>query len=171
MLLLDAVLGADKAALSARSRCRLGTGPRRAPPASARPPRGRSFHSHVPLGDLEGGSALCMDSLGPPSTARFASNEPSGPNPVSPSVVRLARSNPLLVIDPSGARNLRAAAGRPGLRVCPSPALQDRAAFEASLQTLLRWPIDHALVSHGEPVIGDGGRQINDDLRAFAETW
>lgn len=58
-----------------------------------------------------------------------------------------------------------------GLRFCPPPALQDRAAFEASLQTLLRWPIDHVLVSHGEPVIGDGGRQINDALRAFAETW
>lgn len=57
-----------------------------------------------------------------------------------------------------------------GLRVCPSPALRDRAAFETSLRTLLRWPIDHVLVSHGEPVIGDGGRRINDALRAFAET-
>jgi hypothetical protein len=38
--LLDALLGADKAALSARSRCRLGTGRQRAPPATARPPRG-----------------------------------------------------------------------------------------------------------------------------------
>ncbi len=57
-----------------------------------------------------------------------------------------------------------------GLRVCPPPALQDRAAFEASLQTLLRWSIDHVLVSHGEPVIGNGGRQINDALQAFAET-
>jgi glyoxylase-like metal-dependent hydrolase (beta-lactamase superfamily II) len=57
-----------------------------------------------------------------------------------------------------------------GLRVCPSPALQDRAAFEASLQTLLDWPIDHVLVSHGEPVIGNGDRRINEALRAFAET-
>jgi glyoxylase-like metal-dependent hydrolase (beta-lactamase superfamily II) len=41
------------------------------------------------------------------------------------------------------------------LRVCPSPALQDRAAFERSLQTLLSWPIDHVLVAHGEPMIGN----------------
>jgi hypothetical protein len=56
------------------------------------------------------------------------------------------------------------------LRVCPSPALQDRAAFETSLQTLLHWPIDHVLVGHGEPVIGSGGERINDALRAFAQT-
>jgi hypothetical protein len=57
-----------------------------------------------------------------------------------------------------------------GLRVCPSPALQDRPAFETSLQRLLNWPIDHVLVSHGEPVIGNGGLRIRDALRAFAET-
>ncbi len=57
-----------------------------------------------------------------------------------------------------------------GLRVCPSPALQGRAEFERSLQTLLNWPIDHVLVGHGEPVIGDGGRRIEEALRAFAET-
>jgi glyoxylase-like metal-dependent hydrolase (beta-lactamase superfamily II) len=56
------------------------------------------------------------------------------------------------------------------LRVCPSPVLEDRAAFEQSLHALLRWPIDHVLVAHGEPVIGDGGRQIDDALRAFAAT-
>jgi glyoxylase-like metal-dependent hydrolase (beta-lactamase superfamily II) len=56
-----------------------------------------------------------------------------------------------------------------GLRVCPSPALQDRNAFETSLQRLLSRPIDHVLVSHGEPVIGDGGRRIRDALDAFAE--
>ena len=56
------------------------------------------------------------------------------------------------------------------LRVCPSPALQDRAAFETSLQKLLRWPIDHVLVSHGEPVIGNGGQRIREALLAFAET-
>lgn len=55
-----------------------------------------------------------------------------------------------------------------GLRVCPSPALQDRAAFEASLHSLLAWPIDHVLVSHGDPVIGDGDRRIDEALRAFA---
>jgi glyoxylase-like metal-dependent hydrolase (beta-lactamase superfamily II) len=57
-----------------------------------------------------------------------------------------------------------------GLRVCPSPALRDRDAFETSLQTLLDWPIEHVLVSHGEPVIGDGGRRIREALREFADT-
>jgi hypothetical protein len=56
------------------------------------------------------------------------------------------------------------------LRVCPSPVLQDRAAFERSLHGLLRWPIDHVLVAHGEPVIGDGHRQIDDALRMFVVT-
>jgi hypothetical protein len=54
------------------------------------------------------------------------------------------------------------------LRVCPSPALEDRAAFERSLQTLLTWPIDHVLCAHGEPVIGNGGPWIEDALRTFA---
>ncbi len=57
-----------------------------------------------------------------------------------------------------------------GMRVCPSPALQDRAEFERSLHTLLDWPIDHVLVGHGQPVIGDGARRIKEALRAFAET-
>jgi hypothetical protein len=56
-----------------------------------------------------------------------------------------------------------------GLRVCPSPALQDRGEVERSLQTLLHWPIDHVLVGHGEPVIGDGGLRIEQALCAFAE--
>jgi hypothetical protein len=43
VLLPDAVLGAGEAALSVRSRCRLGTGRRRARPASARPRRGRRW--------------------------------------------------------------------------------------------------------------------------------
>lgn len=55
-----------------------------------------------------------------------------------------------------------------GLQVLPSPALRDRAAFEASLRSLLDWPIDHVLVAHGPPVIGDGQRRIEDALRAFA---
>lgn len=55
-----------------------------------------------------------------------------------------------------------------GLRVCPSPALQDRATFEASLRSLLAWPIDHVLVAHGDPVIGDGDRRIDQALSAFA---
>ena len=57
-----------------------------------------------------------------------------------------------------------------GLRVCPSPALQDRDAFEKSLQALLQWPIDHVLAGHGEPVIGNGARRIADALRELAET-
>jgi hypothetical protein len=55
-----------------------------------------------------------------------------------------------------------------GLRVFPSPALQDRAAFAASLHSLLAWPIDHVLVSHGDPVIGDGHRLVDEAIRAFA---
>ncbi len=58
----------------------------------------------------------------------------------------------------------------PALRVCPSPALRDRAAFERSLHTLMSWPIDHVLVAHGEPVLGNGGRQIEEALRVFATT-
>ena len=57
-----------------------------------------------------------------------------------------------------------------GLRVCPAPALTDRAQFEASLGSLLAWPIDHVLVSHGDPVIGDGDRRFADALHSFAET-
>jgi glyoxylase-like metal-dependent hydrolase (beta-lactamase superfamily II) len=59
--------------------------------------------------------------------------------------------------------------GEGGLRVCPSPALQDRSAFEQSLRTLLSWPIDHVLVAHGVPVIGEGQRRIEEALRAFAD--
>jgi glyoxylase-like metal-dependent hydrolase (beta-lactamase superfamily II) len=55
-----------------------------------------------------------------------------------------------------------------GLRVCPSPALEDRAAFQASLRLLLDRPIDHVLVSHGKPVIGEGSQRIDEALRAFA---
>jgi glyoxylase-like metal-dependent hydrolase (beta-lactamase superfamily II) len=55
-----------------------------------------------------------------------------------------------------------------GLRVCPPPALEDRTAFHASLRSLLDLPIDHVLVSHGEPVIGEGERRIDEALRAFA---
>ena len=55
-----------------------------------------------------------------------------------------------------------------GLRVLPSPALQDQEAFETSLHSLLDRPIEHVLVSHGDPVIGEGARQIDDALRAFA---
>jgi hypothetical protein len=55
------------------------------------------------------------------------------------------------------------------LRVCPSPALRHRGEFERSLQSLLELPIDHVLVAHGEPVIGNGGLRIEQALREFAE--
>src|SRR6266850_6930415 len=51
-----------------------------------------------------------------------------------------------------------------GLRVCPSPALLDKDAFDESLRTLLDLPIDHVLVSHGEPVLHDGRRRIAEAL-------
>ena len=53
-----------------------------------------------------------------------------------------------------------------GLRVCPSPALIDADAFDDSLRTLLDLPIDHVLVSHGEPVLYDGKRRIAEALSA-----
>ena len=51
-----------------------------------------------------------------------------------------------------------------GLRVCHSPALTDKDAFDQSLRTLLDLPIDHVLVSHGEPVLHDGKRRIAEAL-------
>ena len=51
-----------------------------------------------------------------------------------------------------------------GLRVCPSPDLIDKNAFDESLRTLLDLPIDHVLVSHGEPVFHDGKRLIAEAL-------
>jgi hypothetical protein len=51
-----------------------------------------------------------------------------------------------------------------GLRVCLSPTLTDRHAFDESLRTLLDLPIDHVLVSHGEPVLHDGKRRIAEAL-------
>lgn len=56
---------------------------------------------------------------------------------------------------------------RGGLRVCPSPELRDRAAFEASLRRLLELPIEHVLVSHGEPVLR-GGRAAVERVLASA---
>ena len=44
-----------------------------------------------------------------------------------------------------------------GLRVAPSPATQDDAAFAASLDQLRYLPIDNVLVAHGPPVLGEGG--------------
>jgi len=50
--------------------------------------------------------------------------------------------------------------GSGGLVVCPSPALIDRAALDKSLRDLLALPVERVLVSHGEPVLSDGGRAI-----------
>jgi glyoxylase-like metal-dependent hydrolase (beta-lactamase superfamily II) len=47
-----------------------------------------------------------------------------------------------------------------GLVVCPSPALQDRAAFDRSLRTLLDLDVEYVLVGHGDPVLRDGGQHI-----------
>ncbi len=58
--------------------------------------------------------------------------------------------------------------GDSGLHVCPSPALEHRDAFAASLRTLRDRRIDHVLVGHGPPVLGDGDRRIDEALRAFA---
>ena len=51
-----------------------------------------------------------------------------------------------------------------GLRVCPSPELTDKDAFDESLRTLLDLPIEYVLVSHGEPVLHDGRRRIAEAL-------
>jgi hypothetical protein len=54
--------------------------------------------------------------------------------------------------------------GEGGLIVCPSPALIDRAALDKSLHDLLALPVERVLVSHGEPVLEDGGRRIAEAL-------
>jgi len=51
-----------------------------------------------------------------------------------------------------------------GLRVCPSPALIDRDAFDESLRMLVDLPIEYVLVSHGEPVLHNGRRRIAEAL-------
>jgi len=43
-----------------------------------------------------------------------------------------------------------------GLRLCPSPALMDRAALDKSLQSLLALPVERVLPGHGEPVLENG---------------
>ena len=50
--------------------------------------------------------------------------------------------------------------GSGGLALVPSPALTDRAALERSLRAIARLPTELVLVSHGEPVLGDGRRAI-----------
>jgi hypothetical protein len=50
--------------------------------------------------------------------------------------------------------------GRGGLALSMSPALEDRAALERSLQAIVDLPVELVLVSHGEPVLESGGRAI-----------
>jgi hypothetical protein len=58
--------------------------------------------------------------------------------------------------------------GRGGLALVPSPALQDRAALDRSLQAIAELPVELVLVSHGEPVLRDGRRAIASALRESA---
>jgi glyoxylase-like metal-dependent hydrolase (beta-lactamase superfamily II) len=55
-----------------------------------------------------------------------------------------------------------------GLRVQPSPATQNMAAFAASLEQLRDLQIERVLVAHGAPVLADGRKAIGDALDAFA---
>jgi glyoxylase-like metal-dependent hydrolase (beta-lactamase superfamily II) len=55
-----------------------------------------------------------------------------------------------------------------GLRVQPSPATQDMAAFAASLEQLRDLRIERVLVAHGAPVLANGTEAIGDALDAFA---
>lgn len=65
-----------------------------------------------------------------------------------------------------GDRILGAAKG--GLRLCPGSWLDGDmtpAQLKQLLQPLQQLPIEHVLVSHGEPVIGNGARALADALR------
>jgi glyoxylase-like metal-dependent hydrolase (beta-lactamase superfamily II) len=55
-----------------------------------------------------------------------------------------------------------------GLRVLPSPAIQDMAAFVASLDQLRKIAIDRVLVAHGPPVLVGGGEAVAAALDVFA---
>jgi hypothetical protein len=54
-----------------------------------------------------------------------------------------------------------------GLRVLPSPATQDMAAFAEALDRLRTLPIERVLVAHGPPVLADGKDAIRLALDAF----
>jgi glyoxylase-like metal-dependent hydrolase (beta-lactamase superfamily II) len=79
-------------------------------------------------------------------------------------VERLGLPVAVLLTAPWHARSASEIAER--LRVCPSPACSDDEAldFRRSLRTLLDLPIDHVLVSHGEPVINEGRSRIAEAL-------
>jgi glyoxylase-like metal-dependent hydrolase (beta-lactamase superfamily II) len=51
-----------------------------------------------------------------------------------------------------------------GLSLRVSPALQDRKALDDSLRRLLDLPIERVVVSHGQPVLHDGARKIEEAL-------
>jgi hypothetical protein len=51
--------------------------------------------------------------------------------------------------------------GYGGLALSPSPALEDRAALDRSLQAIAELPVELVLVSHGEPVLQDGRGAIH----------
>jgi glyoxylase-like metal-dependent hydrolase (beta-lactamase superfamily II) len=55
-----------------------------------------------------------------------------------------------------------------GLRVLPSPATKDMAAFAASLSRLRELDIEHVLVAHGPSVVSNGNSAIREALDAFA---
>jgi glyoxylase-like metal-dependent hydrolase (beta-lactamase superfamily II) len=52
------------------------------------------------------------------------------------------------------------------LRLCPERWLEgaDYDDLRESFAPLLQLPVEHVLVSHGEPVLGDGGRALADAL-------
>jgi hypothetical protein len=50
--------------------------------------------------------------------------------------------------------------GHGGLALSPSPALEDRAGLDRSLQAIAELPVELVLVSHGEPVFEKGRRAI-----------
>ena len=54
-----------------------------------------------------------------------------------------------------------------GLRVLPSPASVDMAAFVQSLRELEELPIERVLVAHGPSVLAEGGSAIKAALRSF----
>jgi glyoxylase-like metal-dependent hydrolase (beta-lactamase superfamily II) len=53
-----------------------------------------------------------------------------------------------------------------GLKLCPSPALDDHDAFHRSMRKLLDLRIERVLVAHGPPVLEDGRRHIAEALAA-----
>jgi hypothetical protein len=55
--------------------------------------------------------------------------------------------------------------GRGGLTLVPSPALADRGALDRSLRAIAELPVELVLVSHGEPVLADGGRAIESAIQ------